>query len=118
MDLKQARKSLGLTLAAAGDLIGASREAVRLAEAGKAPDAAGKLAQRYKAEAKHAVKAAFKQKGGTHTMKITFDITLDDNGDITIKYEGYHPNTDYVADLIVKAIAAAEDRTISIPSKK
>jgi len=118
MDIKKTRKSLGLTLQDAATLVGITREAVRLAEAGEAPKAAGKLARAYRSEAKREVKAAFKQKGGEQHMKITFDITLDKDGDITIAYEGYHPNTDYVADLIVKAIAAAEDRTISIPSKK
>jgi transcriptional regulator with XRE-family HTH domain len=116
--MKKTRKSLGLTLQDAATLVGVTREAVRLAEAGKAPKAAGALAKVYRAEAKREVKAAFKQKGGSQHMKITFDITLEDNGDIRIGYEGYHPNTDYVADLIIKAIAAAEDRTVSIPSKK
>jgi transcriptional regulator with XRE-family HTH domain len=47
-NLAETRKSLGLTLAAAGNAVGVTREAVRLAERGDAPDAAKKLATYYK----------------------------------------------------------------------
>jgi transcriptional regulator with XRE-family HTH domain len=117
MDIQKTRKSLGLTLQEAADLVGITREGVRLAEAGEAPKAAGKLAKAYRAEAKREVKAAFKQKGDSQ-MRITFDISIDKDGDIQIRYEGYHPNTDYVADLIVKAIAAAEGSVATLVSKK
>ena len=45
--LKPTRKALGLTLQAAADCIEATREAVRLAEAGSAPNAAKALAKLY-----------------------------------------------------------------------
>jgi len=47
MNLRSQRKALGLSLQAAADLISATREAVRLAEAGEAPNAAAKLTKAY-----------------------------------------------------------------------
>jgi hypothetical protein len=117
MDLKQTRKALGLTLQAAGAAVGITREAVRLAEAGRAPDAAGKLAKHYRAESAKAVKATLKMQENKR-MKITLDIRLDKDGGFTVAYSGTDPNTHDLADTIVKALAAAEGlETTKISSK-
>ena len=117
MDIKQIRKALHLTLAAAGDAVGITREAVRLAELGRAPDAAGKLANFYRSESTKAVKAALKQQKEAH-MKITLDIKQEKDGSITVAYASTDPNAHEVGDFIVRAIAAAEGLQVTKISSK
>jgi hypothetical protein len=117
MDLKQTRRALSLTLAAAGKAVGITREAVRLAELGRAPDAAGKLAKFYRAEATRGVKSKLQVKENRR-MKITLDIRLDADGEITIAYSGTDPNTHEVGEVIVQALAAVEGMAYTKISSK
>ena len=112
MNIKQTRKALRLTLRDAAAAIGKSPEAVRQAEDGHAPKAAGELAKFYKSESAKQVRTALQTKG-TNSMEIKFKFSLEDDGSIRVQYAGNGPNVESVVDLIVNAIAADENMTAS-----
>jgi transcriptional regulator with XRE-family HTH domain len=110
--LKQTRKALGLTLQAAGERVGITREAVRLAEGGRAPDAAAKLAKHYRIASARDITSALKL-SMTKALRISIDVRLDKDGDVVISYEGSDLNSNALGDFIVKALAAAEGHKLT-----
>jgi transcriptional regulator with XRE-family HTH domain len=113
MDLKQTRKALGLTLQAAGERVGITREAVRLAEAGTAPDAAGKLAKHYRAASAKDLTSLLKLTASKH-LRIALDVRLDKDGDVCVSYEGSSTDMNALGDFVVKALATAEGSTTKL----
>jgi transcriptional regulator with XRE-family HTH domain len=107
MNLKAQRKQLGLTLQAAADLIGVTREAVRLAEAGEAPEAAKKLAAQYKARVHRAAKRTAKD-----GLSITFTFARRDDGKIVLRSEceqPFEPSLEFI-DALLKGFAEAQSK--------
>ncbi len=111
--LKQTRKALGLTLQAAGERVGITREAVRLAEAGHAPDAAAKLAKHYRAASAKDISSALKLTA-TKAVRLSLDIRFDKDGDVVVSYEGVNADSEALGDFIVKALAASEGKTTKL----
>jgi transcriptional regulator with XRE-family HTH domain len=110
--LKQTRKALGLTLQAAGERVGITREAVRLAEAGHAPDAAAKLAKHYRAASAKNLAALLKIAG--KPLRVVLDVRFDNTGTVIVSYEGNCPDMNALGDFVVQALVTAEGTTTKL----
>jgi hypothetical protein len=85
MDIKQTRKALGLTLQAAGDRVGITREAVRLAEGGKLPSAAKTLSAFYQSAIARKVRKQMKNE------TISFKFYKRSDGTVVLRSESEKP---------------------------
>ena len=110
MDLRSIRKSLELTLQAAGEAVGVTREAVRLAEAGRAPDAASKLEKHYKQVLR---KKARKQMREPNT-KITFEFARRKDGKIVLRSLSERPFE--ISDRLIDALLDGFNKGATIAS--
>jgi DNA-binding XRE family transcriptional regulator len=109
MDIRSTRKSLKLSLQDAGNLIGVTREAVRLAEAGKAPKAAIALATAYK-------KYSAKKVKNMPEFDISFKFVRRSDGATTLKSSSKTPFeiTPAVIDALIEGfkLGSASESTI------